>query len=71
MPRVIIQTNSGRSLDQKRGLVKDVTRAVCEHYQVGPEQVTIVLQEHEPENFAKGGVLSVDQGSPVGRGGDR
>ena len=67
MPRIIIQANKGRSLDQKRGLVKGVTEAVCANFDVTPDQVTIVFQEMEPEERAKGGVLDVDRVAAAGR----
>ena len=61
MPRIIIQANKGRTLDQKRGLVRDITAAVCANFDVQPDQVTIVFQEMAPEERARGGVLDVDR----------
>ena len=31
MPLVIIKADEGRSIEQKRGLVKDITEAVCKN----------------------------------------
>jgi 4-oxalocrotonate tautomerase len=61
MPRVIIQARKGRTLAQKRGLVRALTDAVCANFDVRPDQVTIVIQEADEENYAKGGVLDVDR----------
>ena len=61
MPRIIVQATKGRTVDQKRGLARDITKAVCDNFQVKPEEVTIVIQESDPENIAKAGVLFVDR----------
>jgi 4-oxalocrotonate tautomerase len=61
MPTVIVEADAGRTIDQKRGLVRDITEAVCKNYNVDPQAVTILLHEQEKENRAKGGVLIVDR----------
>jgi 4-oxalocrotonate tautomerase len=61
MPRIIVQATKGRSLEQKRGLVRDLTKAMCDNFDVEPDQVTVVIQESDPENIAKGGVLAADR----------
>ena len=61
MPRIIVQALKGRSLDQKRGLVRAITQAVVDNFNVQPDQVTIVIHETEHENYAKGGILNVDR----------
>jgi 4-oxalocrotonate tautomerase len=62
MPRIIIQAFSGRTIEQKRELVRRITDAVVEVFEVDPEIVTIRIEEGEQENFAKGGVLAIDRG---------
>ena len=52
---------SGRTLEQKRKLVAEVTKVVCETIDAKPEKVRIVLSDLEPESHAVGGVLSVDK----------
>lgn len=47
----------GRSLDQKRGLVKEITDAVVRNCAVKPEVVTVSIMETAKTNKAKGGVL--------------
>lgn len=61
MPTIIVEADEGRTIDQKKGLVKDITEAVCKNYNVDPQAVTILLHEQKKENRAKGGVLIVDR----------
>ena len=60
MPRVTVETIVGRTLEQKRGLVKDITEATIKNLKVEPEAVTIVIHEMSKENYAKGGKLFSD-----------
>lgn len=57
MPEVVVYILEGRSLEQKRGLVKDITDAVVKNAGTTPEQVTISLVETQKINKGKGGVL--------------
>lgn len=61
MPRVIVQTVEGRTLDQKRELVRRMTDDIVEVFGVQPEVVSILIQEAPPENTAKGGRLRIDR----------
>ena len=60
MPMVIVHAVEGRTLEQKRGLVKDITESVVKNFNVKPEAVNIVINDRSRENFAKGGKLLVD-----------
>ena len=60
MPIVIVQADEGKSLEQKRGLVKDITDAVCKNFNVPPEAVGIMIQEGKKENRARAGKLAID-----------
>jgi 4-oxalocrotonate tautomerase len=60
MPAVIIQADEGRTVDQKRGLVKDITEAVCKNFAVPPEAVSVLIQEGKKENRGKAGKLAID-----------
>jgi 4-oxalocrotonate tautomerase len=60
MPRVIIEAIEGRSVEQKRGLVRDITEAVVKNFNVGPEKVSVVIHEISKENLAKAGKLFID-----------
>jgi 4-oxalocrotonate tautomerase len=57
MPEVVIYILEGRSLEQKRGLVKDITEAVVKNAGTTPDQVTVSLVETAKTSKAKGGVL--------------
>jgi 4-oxalocrotonate tautomerase len=66
MPRIIIQAFKGRTLEQKRELVRRITEVTVEVFQVTPETVTIRIEEGDKENFAKAGVLASDRDGPEG-----
>lgn len=57
MPEVVVYTLGGRSLDQKRGLMKDITDAVVKHFKVDAGAVVVTLVESEKQDKMKGGVL--------------
>ncbi len=57
MPEVVVYLAVGSSLDQKRGLVKDITDAVVKNCSTVPEAVTVSIMETPKFNKAKGGVL--------------
>lgn len=57
MPEVVIYLAEGRTLDQKRGLMKEVTDAVVKNCNVDPGVVTVSIMETPKMNKAKGGVL--------------
>jgi 4-oxalocrotonate tautomerase len=57
MPEVVVYLAEGRTLDQKRGLVQDITSAVVKNCAVPPDVVTVSLMETPKHNKAKGGVL--------------
>jgi 4-oxalocrotonate tautomerase len=60
MPTIIVEADEGRTIEQKRGLVKDITDAVCKNYNVDPKSVTILLHEQKKENRGKAGKLVSD-----------
>ena len=60
MPLVIVEADEGRTVDQKRGLVKDITEAVCKNFNVKPEAVSILIHEGKKENRANSGKLAID-----------
>ncbi len=60
MPLVIVEADEGRSIDQKRGLVQDITSAVCKNFSVPPEAVSITIREGKKENRARAGKLAID-----------
>jgi 4-oxalocrotonate tautomerase len=61
MPEVIIELAQGRTLDQKRALVREITRSVVETCNVPAEAVTVIIHENPLTDKAKGGVLFADR----------
>ncbi|MFC1885813.1 2-hydroxymuconate tautomerase [Thermodesulfobacteriota bacterium] len=61
MPFITVKAIEGRSVEQKRGLVKDITEAVVKHFNVPPEAVSIDILEYSRENLAKAGELFMDR----------
>jgi len=60
MPMVTVKAKAGRTVTQKRGLVKDITEAVVKNFKVDPEDVYVDIIEYSPENLAKAGKLFLD-----------
>ncbi len=61
MPEVYVHALEGRSLEQKRGLVRDITEAVVKNLGVTADAVLVEILENERHNKAKGGVLFSDR----------
>ena len=61
MPLVTVKAIEGRTIEQKRGLVKDITEAVVKNFRVEPDSVTVDLVEYSKENLAKAGKLFIDR----------
>jgi 4-oxalocrotonate tautomerase len=61
MPEVYVHAVEGRTLEQKRALVRDITDAVVRHFQVEPAAVMVQIVESPRHNKAKGGVLFSDR----------
>ena len=57
MPEIYVHAVEGRTLDQKRGLIQDITAAVMRHFNVNAESVMVQIVESSKDNKAKGGVL--------------
>ena len=60
MPIVTVDALEGRTVEQKRGLVSDITEAVMKNFEVGPEAVIVIIRDMEKKNFAKAGKLRID-----------
>jgi 4-oxalocrotonate tautomerase len=57
MPEIYVHAVEGRSLDQKRALVRDITAAVVKNFNVPAASVMVQIVESTKDNKAKGGVL--------------
>lgn len=60
MPIVQIDMLNGRTLEQKRELVKKVTEAIVETANCPADAVTIIIREMQQENLGKAGKLRSD-----------
>lgn len=56
MPEVIVYAAEGRTPEQKKGLMKDITEALVKNYGVKAEVVTVQIVEAPKMNKAKGGI---------------
>ena len=56
MPEVYVHAVKGRSLEQKKALMKDITDAVVKNFGTNADSVTVSIIETEPTAKAKGGV---------------
>ena len=60
MPRITVEVDEGRTIDQKRGLVRDLTEATVKNFNVPPESVAIIIRENKKEDRARAGKLVID-----------
>jgi len=57
MPEVYVHAVKGRTQEQKKALMKDITDAVVKNFNTAPEAVVVSIIETEAACKAKGGVL--------------
>jgi len=60
MPIVRVDMLEGRTLEQKRNMVKKVTEAIAETLDAPKEGVSVVIRELKHEHLGIGGVLRYD-----------
>ncbi len=60
MPLVTIKIVEGRTVEQKRGMAKDVTEAIVKNIGCPASAVHIDIVDLKQENIAQGGKLFVD-----------
>lgn len=60
MPILQIEMIKGRTVEQKRELVMQVTNAVSQTLNCPKDAVSIIIREMEVDNFAKAGILWSD-----------
>ena len=61
MPIIRIEMFPGRTLAQKRELVRLITDAVCNVAHTDPKNTHVIFEEHSVEDWAWDGKLYVDQ----------
>ena len=57
MPIIIVEAIEGRTIEQKKGLVRDITEAVVKNFNIEPEKVSVIIHEFPAHNFGKAGEL--------------
>lgn len=57
MPTYHVEMMEGRTLDQKKKLVAELTRVSVEVLAVTPESVDVIITDIKRENWATGGKL--------------
>ncbi len=60
MPIVHIHLYEGRTVEQKRELVRSVTEAIVNSVNTAPENVHIVIQDMAKHDYGDGGKLGID-----------
>jgi 4-oxalocrotonate tautomerase family enzyme len=63
VPTVTVQMWTGRSVAQKRRLVRALTDAMVEHAGARPDALHVLLHEYSLENWARAGTLALDMPS--------
>lgn len=61
MPVVTIELWEGRTVEQKRKLVRAVTDAMVEHAGARPDALHVIIHEVPKENWGLAGVLGPDR----------
>jgi 4-oxalocrotonate tautomerase family enzyme len=61
VPFVIVEMWEGRTVDQKRKLVRAITDAMVEHAGAKPDHLHVVIHDTPKESWGRAGVLSIDE----------
>jgi 4-oxalocrotonate tautomerase len=61
MPIIHVHIMEGRTVNQKRQMVAEVTQAVVRSFEVKPETVRILIHELIPENYSLAGITAGEQ----------
>ena len=56
MPQVIVYALKGRTPAQKKGLMRAITDAVAEHFEVAADGVVVQIVEAEKDSKSEGGI---------------
>lgn len=61
MPIITIKMIEGRTDEQKRALVQEVTEAVSKTVNAPKENISIIIEEMSKNHYATAGVLHMDK----------
>jgi 4-oxalocrotonate tautomerase len=68
MPIVHVELFAGRSVEQKRELVRGITEVVARTCGVAPDGVHVLINEMSRENWGRGSVMHIDRTRAEGAG---
>lgn len=60
MPFVVVEMWEGRTVEQKRNLVKAITRAMVEEAACKPDHLHVVIHETPKDSWGRAGSLGID-----------
>jgi 4-oxalocrotonate tautomerase len=63
MPLVRVSMLEGRTVDQKRQIVEEITQTICNVCGVSAEGVDVMIEELSRDNWSHGGVLYSERGA--------
>ena len=58
MPVVTVEMWAGRTVEQKKALIADITKAMITHANVKPTHLHVIIYDVEKENWGRGGVIA-------------
>lgn len=61
MPVVTVQMWSGRTVEQKRRLVRAITEAMIQHAACKPDHLHVIIQDVPKDSWGRAGVLGIDE----------
>lgn len=61
VPVVTVQLWEGRTVEQKRKLVRAITDAMVEHAGVNPDGLHVIVQDVPKDSWGRAGVLGIDR----------
>jgi 4-oxalocrotonate tautomerase len=61
MPLIVIKMLEGRSVEQKRRLVRELTNVVMKYTGAPEDEVDVMIEDYPRENWAKAGALFYDK----------
>ena len=71
MPFVIVEMWDGRTVDQKRNLVRAITDAMVDHAACKPDHLHVVIHETAKDSWARAGILGIDEATETSTTGAR
>ena len=68
MPEILVYAAEGRTVEQKKALMRDLTDAIVRNWGVRPASVTVQIVESPKVNKAKGGMAFDDIATEMAKG---